>query len=260
MPLFDPNDKNARVADGAHPRAGNGILAQDPNKPEVVIATNGGSDLIYLPTRDRKLAGRVVKALLVQDYVSGIFVEDNLGKIRGTLPLSSLGLRGSAVTPHPAIVVNFRSWSSNCNEATNCSVEVADTVLRQGQGMHGSFGRGDTLNFTAAIGPDFKSGYIDELPVSNADVGATAARILGLVQKPKGKLLGRVMTEAMPNGATPRAFSASIRSQPSGNGLRTVLDFQRVGAQRYFDVAGFPGRTLGLEAEKKTSVRRSPAR
>ncbi len=27
------------------------------------------------------------------------------------------------------------------------------------------------------------------------------------------------------------------------------LKFQRVETQRYFDVAGFPGRTLGLEAE-----------
>ena len=251
LPLFDPNDKNARVADGSHPKAGNGILAQDPDKPQVVIATNGGSDLIYLPTKDKKLADRVVKALLEQDYVSGIFVEDDLGRIPGTLPLSLLGLRGSAVTPHPSIVVNFRSWSSGCEEATNCSVEVADTVLRQGQGMHGSFSRGDTLNFTAAIGPDFKPGYVDALPVSNADVGATAARILGLTQKPKGKLVGRVMTEAMPNGATRRAFSESIRSQPSANGLRTVLNFQRVGAQRYFDVAGFPGRTLGLEPDNE---------
>jgi Type I phosphodiesterase / nucleotide pyrophosphatase len=251
MPLFDPNDKNARVADGAHPKAGNGILGQEPNNPEVIVATNGGSDLIYIPTKDKKLAGRVVKALLEQDYVSGIFVEDDLGKIPGTLPLSSLGLRGSAVTPHPSIVVNFRSWSSGCEEETNCSVEVADAVLRQGQGMHGSFSRGDTLNFTAAIGPDFKSGYVDTLPVSNADVGATAARILGLTQKPNGKLVGRVMTEAMPNGATPRAFSESIRSQPSANGLRTILNFQRVGPQRYFDAAGFPGRTLGLEPDKE---------
>jgi hypothetical protein len=31
---------------------------------------------------------------------------------------------------------------------------------------------------------------------------------------------------------------------------RTVLNFQRIGNQRYFDAAGFPGRTLGLEAER----------
>ena len=249
LPLFDPNDKNARVADNAHPKAGNGVLGQDPAKPDLVVATNGGSDLIYLPNKDRKLAERTVKALLEQDYVSGLFVDDNLGRIPGTLPMSQLGLKGKAVTPNPSIVVNFRSYVAGCNEPTNCSVEVADTVLRQGQGMHGNFGRGDTMNFMAAIGPDFKAGYIDALPVSNADVGATAARLLGLTQKPKGNLIGRVMSEAMPNGATPQAFAGTVKSQASSSGLRTVLNFQRVLTQRYFDVAGFPGRTVGLDAE-----------
>jgi hypothetical protein len=71
-----------------------------------VVATNGGSDLIYLPSNDKKLAERTVKALLETDYVSGIFVEDDLGKFPGALPLSLLNLRGNAVTPHPAIVVS----------------------------------------------------------------------------------------------------------------------------------------------------------
>jgi Type I phosphodiesterase / nucleotide pyrophosphatase len=249
LPLFDPNDKNARVADNAHPKAGNGLLGADSAKPDLVVATNGGSNLIYLPNNDRKLAERTVKALLEQDYVSGIFVDDSLGKFPGALPLSLLSLRGKAVTPHPAIVVNFRSYTTGCDEPTNCSVAVADTVLRQGQGMHGSFSRGDTMNFMAAIGPDFKAGYVDALPVSNADVGATAARLLGLTQKPKGTLVGRVMTEAMPNGATPQAFSGTVKSQAAANGLRTVLNFQRVATQRYFDAAGFPGRTVGLEVD-----------
>jgi predicted AlkP superfamily pyrophosphatase or phosphodiesterase len=249
LPLFDPNDKNATVADGAHPKAGNGLLGKDPAKPDLVVATNGGSDLVYLPNKDKQLAKRAIEALLDQDYVSGLFVDDELGKFPGTLPMSAINMEGKAVTPVPSIVVNFRSYVAGCNEPTNCSVEVADTVLRQGQGMHGSFGRGDTMNFMAAIGPDFKAGYADTLPVSNADVGTTAAKLLGLTPKPHGNLIGRVMTEAMPNGPTPKATSDSMKSAASVNGLRTVLNFQRVGAQRYFDTAGFPGRTVGLDAE-----------
>jgi len=249
LPLFDPNNKNAPVGADAHPKFGNGVLGKDPTKPDLVVATNGGSDLIYLPNKDKKLAERTVKALLEQDYVSGIFVDDSLGKPAGTLPLSQISLKGKARTPTPAIVVNFRSYVEGCNEPTNCSVEVADTVLRQGQGMHGSFGRGDTMNFMAAIGPDFKAGYADALPVSNADVGATAAKIMGLKTTPKGELIGRVMSEAMPNGKTPKAFSSIVKSRAADNGLRTVLNFQRVGSQRYFDAAGFPGRTVGLDAE-----------
>src|ERR1700736_6638296 len=200
LPLFDPNDNNARVPDNAHPKAGNGLLGQDPTNPDLVVATNGGSDLIYLPKKDKKLAERTIKALLEQDYVSGLFVDDKLGRFPGTLEMSQLGLKGKAVTPNPSIVVNFRSYVEGCNEPTNCSVEVADTVLRQGQGMHGSFGRGDTMNFIAAIGPDFKAGYVDPLPVSNADIGMTIAQLMDLRPAAAGGLIGRMMSEALPNG------------------------------------------------------------
>src|SRR3984957_1031273 len=249
LPLFDPNDNNAKVAVNAHPKAGNGLLGQDPAKPDLVVATNGGSDLIYLPKADKKLADRTIKALLEQDYVSGIFVDDKLGRFHGTLELSQIGLKGKAVTPTPSIVVNFRSYTTGCDQPTNCSVEIADTVLRQGQGMHGSFGRGDTLNFTAAIGPDFKPGYADELPVSNADVGMTIAQLMGLHPTNQGGLTGRVMSEALPNGIIPKAASTTVVSKPAANGLQTILKFQRVLTQRYFDVAGFAGRTVGLDAD-----------
>jgi hypothetical protein len=100
------------------------------------------------------------------------------------LPLSSIALSGTAITPHPAIAVNFRSFG------TGCTAEVADTNLQQGQGMHGSFSRADTANFTAAIGPDFKRGFVDPAPVSNTDVGMTIAKILGLHLPAKGKTVG----------------------------------------------------------------------
>ncbi len=249
LPLFDPNDHNAPVADNAHPKAGNGLLGQDPAKPDLVVATNGGSDLIYLPNNDKKLADRAIKALLEQDYVSGIFVDDKLGRFPGTLPMSQVNLRGKAVTPTPAITVNFRSYATGCDEPTNCSVEVADTVLRQGQGMHGSFGRGDTMNFMAAIGPNFKAGYVDPLPVSNADVGITIAQIMDLHPAAAGGLIGRVMSEALPRGVVPKAFDGKLVSKPAANGLQTVVKYQRVASQRYFDAAGFPGRTVGLDAD-----------
>jgi hypothetical protein len=115
--------------------------------------------------------------------------------------------------------------------------------------MHGSFGRGDTMNFMAAIGPDFKAGYVDPLPVSNADVGMTIAQLMDLHPIAAGGLIGRVMSEALPNGIVPKAFDGKIASKPAANGLQTVVKFQRVLSQRYFDAAGFPGRTVGLDVE-----------
>jgi hypothetical protein len=127
-----------------------------------------------------------------------------------------------------------------------CTVEVADSTLQQGQGMHGSFSRAETMNFMAAIGPDFKSGFIDPAPVSNADVGTTIAHILNLTIPSRGQLVGRVMAEALPNGPMPRVVRGTLRSAPSAEGLRTVLLYQLVGSTRYFDAGGFPGRTVGL--------------
>src|SRR3954471_14814597 len=45
LALFDSKEKNAAIRDGPHPKAGNGVLGQDPAKPDVVVAANGGSDL-----------------------------------------------------------------------------------------------------------------------------------------------------------------------------------------------------------------------
>src|SRR3954454_14385298 len=89
-------------------------------------------------------------------------------------------LYGKSVTPRPAIAINFRSFDTGCGEKLRCTVEIADTGLQQGQGMHGSFSRADTVNFMAASGPDFKTGFVDPAPVSNADVGKTIAYILKL--------------------------------------------------------------------------------
>jgi hypothetical protein len=255
MPLHDPDAGNALLARNSHPRLSNGVIGPDPNKPDVVVAANGGSDLVYLPQRDKSLAARVVSALLAQDYPSGLFVDDSLGRFPGTLPLTAINLKGSALTPMPAIAVNFRTFSTGCGQPLLCSVEIADTGLQQGQGMHGSFSRADTMNFMAAIGPDFKSGFADEAPASNADVGKTLAHILGLKIKDRGKLIGRVLTEAMPGGATPSYTVRVMLSDPASGGLRTILDYQLVGNTGYFDAAGFPGRTVGLNAVAGTIVR-----
>ena len=248
MPLIDPDDGYKTIGDGAHTKFGNGLIGGDANKPKVAVAANGGSDLIYLPDGDKELAKRIVDFLLTQDYVSGLFVDTKLGKFPGTLSLDDIALEGSAITPHPAIAVNFRSFDTVCGEPVRCTVEIADTVLQQGQGMHGTFSRADTWNWMAMQGPDFKSGYVDPAPASNADLGRTIAQLMQLDVHDNGKLIGRVLTEALPNGALPQVVSRVVASDPAANGLVTVLNMQMVGNTRYFDAAGFPGRTVGLSA------------
>ena len=242
LPLYDVDRFNAPVdyAHGDFPRRGDGALGADRNKPDIVVAANSGSDLIYLPSANaRVLAPRIVAMLLKQDYVSGIFVDDSLSPVAGTLPLSTINLAGTAKTPRPAIVVNFRAFDSGCGKPLICSVIVADTVRLTGHGEHGSFSRAETYNFMAAVGPDFKSGYRDQAPTSNADIGMTIAHVLHLNPAPKGKHIGRVLEEALTGGPESVKFDRQkLQSSPAG-GVATVLNTQKVGNTVYLDSAAF---------------------
>src|SRR5262249_61491439 len=114
LPLNDPDDKNAAVGPGKYPKRGNGLIGGDPEKPEIVVAANGGSDLVYIPSKDGTVTAKVIAALLAQDYVSGLFVDSDIGSFPGTLPLSAINMQGTAPTPRPAILVNVRSDSTHC--------------------------------------------------------------------------------------------------------------------------------------------------
>jgi hypothetical protein len=247
--LTDPGRQFASVdaSAGGHLSGGAGMLGADPQHPDVVVAPNGGADLIYLPKSNAKeRAGRIIAFLSTQDYVSGIFVNDRLGKLAGTLPMSAVNLIGSAKTPMPDIYVNFRTFAGQCENPLQCEIGIHDTSLATGQGSHGSLSRGETRNFMAAIGPDFKAGFADPAPISNADIAPTLAHIGGIDLTPKGKLTGRVIAEALAGGAPVSATRRTITSDPGPNGIRTILNEQMVGENRYFDAAGFAGKTVGL--------------
>ena len=232
LPLHEPNGLDVELNEGFHPHHASAVLGADPGRPEVVVGVNGGDDLIWLPEPGAKaLAARIVQALVAEDYTGAVFVRDDLGPIPGTLPTSLIGLKGSALTPAPAIMVSFRSYSSGCAQPDTCGVEVADNELQQGQGIHGAFSRADTHNFMAAIGPDFKAGFVDPSPVSNADLAVTLAKILRLHMEPTGLLSGRVLGESLTGGAAASSRARIVRSAPAANGFQTILNLQELGQE-----------------------------
>jgi len=78
--------------------------------------------------------------------------------------------------------------------------------------------------------------------------------LLGLRPVAVGGLTGRVLSEALPNGNHAEIRRRNHQIKTRRQRLRTVVKFQRVLSQRYFDVAGFPGRTLGLDADKQKTA------
>jgi arylsulfatase A-like enzyme len=263
LPLFDP-DSQIDGPDGAkvfekvdpsipqqlpnerqHPVGGNGLIGgtgriANQTDAKVVIAANGGSDLIYLPAYDPELVKKIVAFLARQDYVDGLFVDDNYKNVPGALPSSSVRLIGSSLTPTPTIAVTFKTFSTDPKDPNMTGVQITDYVLQHGQGMHGSFGRANTFNFMAAIGPDFKKQFADESPISNADIAPTFAQILGFDVPSKGELKGRVLREALAGGPPSAFFEHRIAvSERAANGEATILMYQQLAQQVYFDRACF---------------------
>ena len=277
LPLFDPDSPlmvdGRRVYQTVHPAieqatatarprpvtghgliGGTGRIGSPPDGPtdaRIVVAANGGSDLIYVPDRDPALLRQIVAILARQDYTGGLFVDDAYGPVPGTLPLSAINLKGSPALPTPAVVLNFRSFATDPGNRHMTSVEFADNNLQQGQGMHGSFSRADTYNFMAAAGPDFKRGFVDIAPVGNADIALTLARALGIDLAAKGALSGRVIDEALVQGADapPSVRYLRVSARAPGSAFRTVLLFQRLGPHLYADEACFT--ELGPDRDRR---------
>jgi len=264
MNLFDPD---RRAPEGSpepyhqvslspeifeHPASGNGLLGQevhnlDGSDARAIVTANAGSDLIYVPNMNPDTVQHIVSLLTTYDYIGGIFVDDQYGPIPGTLPMSAIGLVGSGRTPRPAIIVALKVFYLNPDDLQS-AIQVSDTNLQEGQGNHGGFGRDCTFNNMAAIGPDFKAGFADPAPVSNADIAPTIARILGLDIPSHGALKGRAIVEALRGEADALPFSAHVLESTPANGKLTVLQFQEAGGERY------PDRACYLDAASATGA------
>jgi predicted AlkP superfamily pyrophosphatase or phosphodiesterase len=260
--LFDPSRRDttggsvyAEVSlsgeTSSYPAGGSALLGDeikqlDGSDARVILAANGGSDFLYIPSKDPQIANQTVAdtvaALSDLDYISGIFVDDAFcptpASCPGALPLSSVGLKGSSKIPNPTIVVTFKHFFLKPGDLLS-GVQITDTNLQEGQGNHGALARDQTWNNMAAFGPDFKKRYIDPEPVGNIDIAPTLAAILGVEMPTHGTLKGRVMTEALATAkpALEAAPLLKLVSSPAANGRRTVLDYQQQDGVRYYDRA-----------------------
>jgi hypothetical protein len=204
-----------------------------PTDAKVVVA---GSS-IYVPDHDAATVRRIVNVFARQDYVGGIFVHDSFGRIPGALPMSAIGMMGTALLPQPAVIVTPRAFSLNPADPLRSSIIVTG-VGGIGQGNHGAFTRAETMNNMAAIGPDFKRRFVDMSPVSNADLQLTVRSLMDARMLDRGRLTGRRITEAFVSGPpNVKATSVTLQSDASDVGKRTLLMYQQIGTQHYLDQA-----------------------
>jgi arylsulfatase A-like enzyme len=182
----------------------------------VVIATNGGSEYIYVPDHDVATVNKVISFLQSREEVGPIFVSARYSDLedlppKGTLSLRDVKLESTGRTPD--IVYSF-SWTWDDNETVNglkgTEFESAPGAINRG--MHGSFGPGDVHNTLLAAGPSFKASFADPLPSANVDVAPTVATILSRIFSKTVTVSGadgRPLYEALNTGVSPDAYQVA---------------------------------------------------
>ena len=229
-----------------HPSGGSALLGDDVanlngTDAKLIVVANGGSDLIYVPSKSAAIVNETIATLTALDYVGGVFVDDDFCPNKvcpgGALPLRDISLYGASKLPRPAIVVALKHFYGAADDIQSGN-QISDSTLQEGQGMHGGFARDQTWNNMAAIGPDFKHGFVDEVPLGNIDITPTFAHILGFEMPSVGKLKGRVMSEALATGkdTKPGEIKRTL-SAPAANGLSTLLEYEEHDGVRYYDRA-----------------------
>ena len=256
LPLLDAYGSPIDYTHHFH-TGGVAMLGKDPKNPDIIFIAGGGSDMMYLdPKKARELAPKIAAVLTKEDYTGALFTDESLGAVPGALAMADVRLSGTAKTPKPGIYISFADHTTPAcmakwKNAELCSALVVDGNLQQGQGNHGALTRANTHNFMAAIGPDFKAGFKDPSPVSNADIAPTLIHAIGLTPPVAvGKLKGRIIDEALQGGPAQVLSQPMVtRSSPAANGFVTVLEGQSASDETYFDAAGQPGRVIGLKSK-----------
>jgi PHD/YefM family antitoxin component YafN of YafNO toxin-antitoxin module len=282
----------------------NGMLAAAGLKKsvasrDVVIARNGGSDLVYLsrddfPTQAERRAElqKIVNFAEAQEWCGVIFshlsalgepgvrgVKPYQGWIDGTFSEASVGI----LSPNraPDLVISFRELPDTDNRQLTGPLRLAFSIGAKGQhtvrnrseplvrpvqgviyadargfttgmGMHGALGPREVHNFCAAIGPDFRSHFVDPYPSGNIDIAPTVTKLLGTLPNvgPGGLYAaGRPLVEAMrterrsPGVVRPVVMTTRLTLQ--GVEVISTLRMTRLGDRYYLDGSDQERKPLG---------------
>ena len=185
---------------------------------DLVVASNGGSDYLYVPSHDATVVQTLVRYLQSREEYGPIFLARRYGELPGTLPLEVVRAEPPSGTRTPDVVVSF-SWSADAWVLGMPGTEWSSPSGNRG--MHGSFGSRDVHNTLIAAGPHFRRGFHDTLPSGNVDVAPTVARLFGL---PLPAADGRVLEEALVNGPSLASFveETHLRTSSTVEGLQML--------------------------------------
>jgi len=156
----------------------------------VVIAENGGSVLLYMPTNSDDLTDRLLDWLNAQEWVGAVATGLPNSGDKEYPAMREIGLEGPR---SPDIAIAMRSTATGFPAPLARSGATAGGKI--GVGSHGGSSPAELHNTLIASGPSFLSGLRSEMASGNIDVAPTILELLGLTQP--DHFDGRVLHEAL---------------------------------------------------------------
>ncbi|MEO8428816.1 MAG: alkaline phosphatase family protein [Verrucomicrobiota bacterium] len=225
---------------------------QNPEAGDIMVINLGGSTSFYVFEHDEAVIRRLVAFLQGSDFAGVIF---SALPVDGTFPLSQAHVQSTNGSPD--VLVSMR-WTDERNEfgAPGMIVSVEG---KKGRGTHASLSPFDLHNTLIAAGPDFKKGFVSELPSGNIDVAPTVLSILGASSPTP--MDGRVLVEAMIGDESP-AFTPETNTREASYDLgflvwRQYLTFTRVGSALYYEEGNGESRLKQPENYLSSSLQSS---
>lgn len=228
------------------------------------------------PATRRRLLRKIVDYVGRQEWSGPIFSrsagasseKDYLGEIQGTFSQRWFSLFNPARSPDliisfreladednsrltgpaaPAFVLGPRGMRSEPNRSQPAIHSVPGVAYADGSdmdttgtGTHGGIGKYQMGSFCAALGPDFRRGYVDHAPTSNLDVAHTIAELLHtqptITPRRPAPRYGRVMEEAFENGPAAKAHEHTRLSailNLARQHVITTVELERIGDEKY---------------------------
>ena len=203
---------------------------KNPESGDILVDSLGGTIFFYVFEHDQAIIQRLVTYLQGTDYAGVVF---SRAPVEGAFRLEDVHLNATNGTPD--VVVSMR-WTSTENELGVPGL-LAVMEGKAGQGSHGSLSPFDLHNTLIAAGPDFKKGFVSDVPSGNIDVAPTILSILGIT--PRAAMDGRVLTEAFVD-APPNLPKATERVMESNRDVgflswHQFLKVTKVGSSVYFE-------------------------
>ena len=224
---IDPQVK-VEAPDGPFAAAGlAGALADG----EIVLAPNGGSLYVSVPSGDRALLDRVLAALTAWEHAGPILSKPIDGTpLPGTLSLDSVGIVGDLA---PDILCAL-AWDDAVNEhgLAGRSAGLDRGIIAS----HGGISSWEITNTLILSGAGVKSGLDHRVPAGNVDLAPTLAELLGVGPLPEAD--GRVLAEALVGGPDPGDVTVTHETVTAEHGTtkRQSIRISTVGNTRYLDV------------------------